>query len=81
MFEIIFLLQIRIVALRTKPGDGYIAFDDYGHPTAKGVKRAVDETIDLKRMEIVKHIGHEAGYNVFNSVILVDSEGVICKVL
>ena len=33
MFEIIFLLQIRIVALRTKPGDGYIAFDDYSIKT------------------------------------------------
>jgi hypothetical protein len=32
-------------------------------------------------MEIVKPIGHEAGYNIFNSVILADSEGVICKVL
>ncbi len=28
-----FLLQIRIVVLRTKPGDGYIAFDDYSIKT------------------------------------------------
>jgi hypothetical protein len=67
--------------MKREDKDLYIAFDDYGHPTTKGVKRAVDETIDLKRMEIVKPIGHEAGYNIFNSVILADSEGVICKVL
>jgi hypothetical protein len=32
-------------------------------------------------MEVVKYIGHEAGFNVFGNVILADSEGIICKVL
>ena len=71
----------RSLRMKKQGKDLYIAFDDYGHPTARGVKRAIDETIELGRMEVVKYIGHEAGYNVFNSVILVDSEGVICKVL
>jgi len=71
----------RSLRMKKEGKDLYISFDDYGHPTARGVKRAIDETIELGRMEVVKYIGHEEGFNVFGNVILADSEGIICKVL
>lgn len=71
----------RCLRMNREGKDLYVAFDDYGHPTAKGVKKAVDEAVELGRLEVVKHIGHEAGYNIFSNVVLSDSEGVICKLI
>jgi len=71
----------RCLRMKKEDKDLYIVFDDYGHPTARGVKKAIDEAITSGRLEDTHRIGHESGFNVFNSVVLVDSEGIICKVL
>jgi hypothetical protein len=62
----------------------YIVFDDYGMNIHRDqVKRAVDEFIDLGKIEIIKKIGHESGH-VFDkdkNRVLEDYEGLICKVV
>lgn len=62
-------------------GDVFFVFDDVGlYPD---VRFAVLQLIRIKKLELVKRIGHETGFN-FGSTpprILQDSEGYICKLI
>jgi len=63
-------------------GDFYIVFDDYGMNIHEDhVKRAVDEFIDIKKIEVVKKIGCEPGHVFEENKVLNDYEGLICKVV
>ena len=57
----------------------YVIFDDYGQLKMSGVKHAVDESVWLGNMEIVKYIGIEPN-TTFGNLIFDDYEGVICLV-
>lgn len=67
--------------------DCYLLFDDYGSTINPDIKEAVTLAVNSNVLEIVKFIGHEAGYNFGNAIkggpdrILVDYEGVITKVI
>lgn len=72
-------------SLNIKPK--YLAFDDYG--LFPGVKKAVDEFISNKKLEVEMRIGYATG-SVFSmsksadatkDKKLLDSEGIICKVI
>ena len=68
-------------------GTKYIAFDDYG--LFPEIKQAIDEYISDGRLEVVSKIGYPKGTNFHMSLstnttpdkILIDSEGIICRVL
>ena len=70
-----------------KLGTKYIAFDDYG--LFPEIKQAIDEYVTDGRLEVVSNIGYPAGTHFYMSLstnttpdkILVDSEGVICRVV
>ena len=70
-----------------KLGTKYIAFDDYG--LFPEIKQAIDEYVVDGRLELVSHIGYPIGTHFHMSLstnttpdkILVDSEGVICRVI
>lgn len=66
----------------------YIIFDDYGADCHEyTVKRAVDDAINYGAIEIVKEIGHKAGYNFGtggksgSDRILLNTEGLITKII
>ena len=71
----------------TKLGTKYIAFDDYG--LFPEIKQAIDEYISDGKMEVVSKIGYPKGTHFYMSKstntttdkILIDSEGIICKVV
>lgn len=56
----------------------YIIFDDYG--LFNGVKKAVDEYIENKKLSFVKHIGESVGSDCRPGKLLQDWEGIICRV-
>lgn len=61
--------------------DCYIIFDDYGMNMWKDdVRRAVDQAIESKVIEVVKEIGHGSGHNFGGGRILEKSEGLITKI-
>lgn len=64
--------------------DCYIAFDDYGAAHYElDVKKAVNEAIAMNSLNVIKNIGHAAGFN-FGGVpprILNDTEGLITKII
>ena len=68
-------------------GPKYIAFDDYG--LFPELKKAIDESIDSGRLELVYKIGYPAGTHFYMSKstnttsdkVLADSEGLICRVV
>jgi len=70
-----------------KLGTKYIAFDDYG--LFPEIKQAIDEYVSDGRLKIVSKIGYPKGTHFYMSKstnttsdkILIDSEGVICKVI
>ena len=70
-----------------KLGTKYIAFDDYG--LFPEIKQAIDEYISDGKMEVVSKIGYPKGTHFYMSKstntttdkILIDSEGIICKVV
>jgi hypothetical protein len=55
----------------------WVIFDDYG--LIKDVKRAVDDLCETEIMNIDSYIGHEKGHEFKEGRILLDWEGVICK--
>jgi hypothetical protein len=71
------------IKLRTK----YIAFDDYG--LFPEIKQAIDEYISDGKLEVIYKIGYPKGThfhmskstNTTTDKILIDSEGIICKVV
>lgn len=65
---------------KKESGTGYMVFDDYGHPTATDVKKAVNFLLaNLKGLSLVQFIGETKGYKFNESTTLVDAEGVILK--
>jgi len=70
-----------------KLGTKYIAFDDYG--LFPEIKQAIDEYVSEGKLEIVSKIGYPKGTHFHMSLstnttpdkILIDSEGIICKVV
>jgi len=58
----------------------YLVFDDYGHPTHPGVKRAIDDSIK-QGLKLEKYIGEEPGFTVNRTnntfFTLTSKEGVI----
>ena len=71
------------IKLRTK----YIAFDDYG--LFPEIKQAIDEYISEGKLELITKIGYPKGTHFHMSLstnttpdkILIDAEGIICRVL
>jgi SAM-dependent methyltransferase len=71
------------IKLRTK----YIAFDDYG--LFPEIKQAIDEYISDGKLELITKIGYPKGTHFHMSLstnttpdkILIDAEGIICRVL
>ena len=62
-------------------GDSYIIFDDYGLIThEENVKRAVDDSINQNKIEVIKKIGYQKGHE-FSHKFLKDSEGLICRIV
>jgi hypothetical protein len=72
-------LDIRNTLRLLYDGEKYVIFDDYGQHKMSGVKQAVDETVWLGNMEIVKYIGVEPN-TTFGNLTFDDYEGVICLV-
>ena len=59
-----------------------LIFDDYGVSQYEHtVKKAVDEFIDNKTLEILGYIGHSSGYSFdgSNERTLTHYEGIICQ--
>tara|TARA_R110002012_G_scaffold286061_2_gene477407 strand:+ start:1076 stop:1684 length:609 start_codon:yes stop_codon:yes gene_type:complete len=58
----------------------YLIFDDYGHPESTGVKKAVDESIQMG-LNIETHIGQTPGFTVNridgSSFSILHREGII----
>jgi hypothetical protein len=64
--------------------DCYIVFDDYGVEQYElQVRRAVNEAIDKKILQVVTTIGHEIGHNFGGTPprILSQPEGIITKII
>jgi len=59
----------------------YLIFDDYSHPTSKGVKKAIDELIASSGVKVEKYIGHSKDHVITrsdnSSFTLTGPEGVI----
>lgn len=55
----------------------FVIFDDFG--LIKDVHDCILDWMDDGRLEIIKHIGHEPGYDFGQGRILKDFEGIICK--
>ena len=70
-----------------KLGTKYIAFDDYG--LFPEIKEAIDEYISEGKLEFISKIGYPKGTHFHMSLstnttpdkILIDAEGIICRVL
>lgn len=70
-----------------KLGAKYIAFDDYG--LFPEIKQAIDEYVLRGKLEVVTKIGYPKGTHFYMSKstnttpdkILIDSEGIICKIV
>ena len=70
-----------------KLGTKYIAFDDYG--LFPEIKQAIDEYISDGKLELITKIGYPNGTHFHMSLstnttpdkILIDAEGIICRVL
>jgi SAM-dependent methyltransferase len=68
-------------------GTKYIAFDDYG--LFPEIKKAIDEYVSGRKLEVVTRIGYPTGThfhmskstNTTPDKVLVDFEGIICKVV
>jgi hypothetical protein len=54
----------------------YFIFDDYGHPEALGVRKAIDKAIE-EGLKLECYIGQPEGYQYNESSILIHHEGVI----
>lgn len=62
--------------------ESYICFDDYGLNTVPGVNKAVSDFVMFGKLEIVKTIGREKGYDFGKGRYLSHAdEGVICKII
>ena len=56
----------------------YLVFDDYGHPhpVTKGVKTAIDESIN-SGLKLERYIGEDKGYSFGENTTLIGNEGII----
>lgn len=54
----------------------YFIFDDYGHPIALGVRKAINKAIE-EGLKLECYIGQSEGYQYNESSILIHREGVI----
>lgn len=71
----------RALNFQLEEGDIFFVFDDVG--LVPDVRFAVLQLIRIKKIELVKTIGHSKGYSFGGTPerILIDNEGYICKLI
>ena len=73
----------RALSYQKKDSPIYLIFDDYSHPTAKGVREAIDEFTIKNKIFRVHYIGHSEGHIIHRNdeshFTLIGPEGLIVE--